>query len=153
MGDITIPKETHTPTASAFAEKLQKTRENTKEALTKAIQYMKTAYDKHKNKRIYERDPHVVGCRKSQYGTSQYQTHRQTSWAFCHIGSLGKFPPDMHLKGSQPTAGATHLRGVGCSSSLRTTIPLSIDVLNLYPLPPPTTIKSGPPNDSVDPPS
>ena len=48
MGDITIPKETHTPATSDFAEKLQKTRERAKEVLAKAIQYMKTAYDKHK---------------------------------------------------------------------------------------------------------
>ena len=49
MGDITIPKDTHTPADSDFAEKLQRTREKAKEALAKAIQYMKTAYDKNKN--------------------------------------------------------------------------------------------------------
>ena len=54
MGDITTPKDAHTPAASDFAKKLQKTREKAKEALTKAIQYMKTAYDKHKNTKTQE---------------------------------------------------------------------------------------------------
>ena len=54
MGEISIPKETHTPAATDFVEKLQKTREKAKEALAKAIQYMKTAYDKHKNTKTYE---------------------------------------------------------------------------------------------------
>src|ERR1700731_2223797 len=54
MGEISIPKETHTPAATDFVEKLQKTREKAKEALAKAIQYMKTAYDKHKNTKTHE---------------------------------------------------------------------------------------------------
>src|ERR1700730_18766239 len=54
MGEINIPKETHTPAASNFAEKIQKTQEKAKEALTKAIQYMKSAYDKHKNTKTYK---------------------------------------------------------------------------------------------------
>src|ERR1700730_15653150 len=48
MGEISIPKETHTPAATDFVEKLQKTREK-----AKAIQYMKTTYDKHKNTKIH----------------------------------------------------------------------------------------------------
>src|ERR1700731_1620686 len=54
MGEISIPKESHAPTANDFAKKLQKTREKAKEALAKAIQYMKTAYDKHKNTKTRE---------------------------------------------------------------------------------------------------
>ena len=54
MGNITIPKEMHTPAASTFAEKLQKTRNKAKEAPTKVAEYMKTAYDKHKNKKPRE---------------------------------------------------------------------------------------------------
>ena len=54
MGEISIPKESHAPAASDFTEKLQKTREKAKEALAKAIQYMKTAYDKHKNTKTRE---------------------------------------------------------------------------------------------------
>src|SRR3984893_15160815 len=54
MGEISIPKETHTPAATDFVKKLQKTREKAKEPLTKAIQYMKTTYDKHKNTKLHE---------------------------------------------------------------------------------------------------
>src|SRR3984893_5784348 len=54
MGEISIPKETHTLATTDFIEKLQKTQEKAKEALAKAIQYMKTAYGKHKNTKIYE---------------------------------------------------------------------------------------------------
>src|ERR1700731_595505 len=54
MGEISVPKETHTPAATDFIEKLQKTQEKAKEALTKAIQYMQTAYNKHKNTKTHE---------------------------------------------------------------------------------------------------
>ena len=54
MGEISIPKESHAPAASDFAEKLQKTWDKAKEALAKAIQYMKTTYNKHKNTKMHE---------------------------------------------------------------------------------------------------
>ena len=46
MREISVPKESHAPATSAFMEKIQKTQEKAKEALAKAIQYMKTTYDK-----------------------------------------------------------------------------------------------------------